>query len=386
MMWTERFQNSDLWQYVDQARTHMNASEAPDGAAEQDALAYVGGVLELVEKRRSESDPREISPTMLSNLASPVSNLASTLEQVNNGAYAWSQVTPYADAVLDAMASWPPLKIAHYLSGMANATEAFQNKVAQAIEDVRERRDGTAEAQEELQAKQTDLRASIDLERQRITESIAEFTTKSAEELQQLRSSQDEALAAELEKWDGRGREAEERADAHVERLRKLEEEARNVVHATTALVVATDYGKYARNKAVAAWICDISAALTGAAGLAVLLYHLVTIQPDADTNIGLSLTRLAVSLGILGVAGLLGRRGHQHHTEARAAKRTELGLRQIMPFTANLEDEERQQVIREFTDRVFIRGDLDTTAQRMPLLWSRSTADARTSTQEPNQ
>lgn len=91
------------------------------------------------------------------------------------------------------------------------------------------------------------------------------------------------------------------------------------------------------------------------------IVFHLLSLKPESDANIGLSLTRLAVSLGTLGVAGLLGHRGQQHHLEARAAKRTDLALRQVLPFTANLEEDDRRAIVREFTDRVFIRGDIDT-------------------------
>ena len=80
----------------------------------------------------------------------------------------------------------------------------------------------------------------------------------------------------------------------------------------------------------------------------------------QADANIGLSLTRLAASLGALGVAALLGRRGAQHHREARAAKRTDLALRKVGPFIADLPEDEQQLIVEEFTDRVFIRGELD--------------------------
>ena len=66
------------------------------------------------------------------------------------------------------------------------------------------------------------------------------------------------------------------------------------------------------------------------------------------------------MSLGTIGLATILGKRARQHHLESRAAKRTELALRQVGPFTANLPEEERQRVVREFTQRVFIDGNID--------------------------
>lgn len=360
MLWQERFTANPAWQSLAEARSNMDASVMPEEAAEQDALSYAGWVLELVEKRRSESDPHEITPTMLSNLNSAVATFSSYIANVNNGSYTWSAVTAYADSVLDALAAWPPLKISHYMSGMHSAVESFQTKSTEAVNTVRE---NAAALAEELQAtadRQDGVKELVEVERQRITEAIATFTTESAEAIAQVREDQEERLVALSDRWADLEREASARADASVARLEGHEKEARNVVQSTTSHIVATDYGKYARNKTIAAWACDIAAATIGAAGLAVIVYHLLSLDPEADANIGLSLTRLAVSLGTLGVAGLLGHRGQQHHLEARAAKRTDLALRQVLPFTANLDEEDRREIVREFTERVFIRGDID--------------------------
>ncbi|MGW2092088.1 hypothetical protein [Promicromonospora sukumoe] len=365
MLWDERFKNSQAWQYVDQARRHMNASTMPDDPTERDALAYVGMVLELLEKRRHETDGREISPAMLNNLGSVTANLANYIEQLNNGSYQWSQVIAQADTVLDTLASWPPMKIAHYLSGLNSATEAFQGKTGQAVESVRALGAEVSNELDELKNEQVALGEAVETERQRITEAIATFTTESGEAVTEVRADQEQKLSEFLQGWSTANKKANDQADAVLSRLNGLEQEARNVVHATTSHIVATDYGRYARNKTVAAWVCDVAAALVGAAGLAVIVYHLLSIEPDADSNVGLSLTRLAVSLGTLGVAGLLGRRGQQHHLEARAAKRTDLALRQVLPFTANLDEADQQRIVREFTDRVFIRGDIDATDGR---------------------
>lgn len=365
MLWDERFKGSQVWQYVEQVRGHMNASTMPESPSEQDALAYVGMVVELLEKRRSDSDAREITPAMLSSLGSSVSNLATYVESVNNGSQQWSQIIPYADMVLDALASWPPLKIARYLSGISSATEAFQTKAAQAI-DVLSSRATTASAElDKVQSKQQTLGESIDTEKQRIAETIATFKTEAADAVSEVRDEQGQQLSELLTQWDKANADASQEAAQTLTNLKGLEEQARNVVHATTSHIVATDYGRYARNKTIAAWTCDIAAALVGAAGLAVIVYHLLSIEPNADSNLGLSLTRLAVSLGTLGIAGLLGRRGQQHHLEARAAKRTDLALRQILPFTANLDDDEQRDIVRQFTDRVFIRGEIDAEASQ---------------------
>ena len=161
MLWQERFDSSPTWQYVDQARAHMDAAPMPGERSEQDALAYAGGVLELLEKRRSESDPRQITPTMLSVLGQATSNFAQYIQYVNSGTYTWATVTPQADAILDALAAWPPMKIARYLSGLSSATDSFQTKAAQAIEAVRERAQAVSDELEALASRQEGDRKSV---------------------------------------------------------------------------------------------------------------------------------------------------------------------------------------------------------------------------------
>lgn len=360
MLSKDRFENHELWPALGQARTHMDANTHPDETSENDALIHIGAVLELLERRRLESDPAEITPTMLNAVTGPTQTLAQQIEAVNSQTSTWSQIVGFADAVLDALASWPPLKPRDYLEGLSSASSKYQDKVAQALDDTGKRADVLSGKLDDLSTKQDGLETSIADERQRITEAVAEFETTSAEWVLQVRNEQAEQLAALLAEWKRRREHTDEDAQQTLERLHALETEASNVVQAATSHIVATDYGRYARNKTVAAWVCDIAAALVGAVGVGVMVFHLLSMDPEADANVGLSLTRVAVSLGTLGIATLIGRRGQQHHLEARAAKRTDLALRQVLPFTANLDQAERQAIVKEFTERVFIRGDLD--------------------------
>lgn len=100
-------------------------------------------------------------------------------------------------------------------------------------------------------------------------------------------------------------------------------------MHATTALAVATDYGKYARNKSISAWVNDIVATFIGLVGVAAIVYHLIFNSQGNSDVIGVSFTRFAVSVAALGLAALIGRRASQHHREARReADRTGVATR----------------------------------------------------------
>lgn len=363
-LWETRFRNHQLWPTVAQARETMNQLDMPANADEREVLSYAGMVLELLEQRRDDSDSREIAPSMLNSAASAASNFATALQHVADGNYAWSQLVQPTDEVLAALGQWPPMKPARYLGGIHQATESFAKKTNDVLNEVAGHSEDVDAALAVVKEKADNLSTKVDDERQRITEAIATFTTESTKAVDELIDEQQERINGHVGDWESERSDALASANAVLAQLREHEESAKNVVHETTSRIVASDYRKYARNKTVAAWVCDVGAAIVGAAGVGFLLYHLLIMDPDADANVGLSLTRLAVSLGTLGVATLLGRRAHQHHQEARAAKRTDLALRQILPFTANLDHDEREEIILSFTERVFIRGDLDIAAK----------------------
>ena len=360
-LWSDRFRSHPLWGEVDRARATINAlSIDPSDIASMEALVYVGAVIELLERRRDESDPLEVTPTMLAAVHTQASNWNQSLDQVAAEASVLSGVVGQTDGIVDSLASWPPLKPAKYLSGIQSSIDSFATKSSTALAVVAGEVESLSSQLEALQAIEDKLSAAVEAERQRISEAIAAFSADSTSAVTAALENQEKAFQERLDAWSEADLEHRDTANASLDMLAKHEESARKTVHATTAWTVATDYGKYARNKSVSAWLCDISAAIEGAAGVGAILWHLFTMDPQADANIGLSLTRLAASLGALGVAALLGRRGAQHHREARAAKRTDLALRKVGPFIADLPEDEQQLIVEEFTDRVFIRGELD--------------------------
>ena len=74
----------------------------------------------------------------------------------------------------------------------------------------------------------------------------------------------------------------------------------------------------------------------------------------------------MAASVASFVVSGYLFRRGTFCQREARAAKRTELTLKQYRAFIANLNDEEKRRITAEVADRIFIRGEIDNDSPTM--------------------
>lgn len=359
--WGDRYRTHPLWPEVSRARRSLNEIDVgAEDHEEQQALAYAGAVLELLERRKDESDPLEVTPSMLQEAQSRVSDWIAALDHVLAGNYSMGNTVPHADGVLTTLATWPPMKPARYLSGISGAVDSFVERTTATLSGIAGRASGIDSRLTELSAAEDALNTKIDAEKQRISEAIASFTTESNDAVQAQLEEQQSNLDQQYSLWRQSDERYRAQATTLLEQLSKHEESARKTVHATVAWTVATDYGRYARGQSIAAWICDVGAALVGAGGLGAILFHLFALDPKADINIGLSFTRLAVSVAALGVAALLGRRGAQHHREARTAKRTDLALRKIGPFIADLPDDEQQLIVQEFTDRVFIRGDLE--------------------------
>ncbi len=357
--WDDRLNEHGLWTKLSEFQTALGELELPDDEANaRDSRDYMENIVALVSARRAATDSLQLTTAMLDAVAAAIDSTHAYMSQSwtpggNDGA-----MDTQAQSIVQALAGWPAPTPEQVAEAHASAAQRIQDATEATLEAVHGKRDEILAALKSLADQQESLETKVSEQTQAITDATANFATSSKD-----------ALAESDQEWtDSRDRQLK-LAEGNLKTLNELEQQARDLVHAATSSVVATDYGEYAKKETFAGWICDISAALVGAIGVAAILYHLFTAGDGADSNIGLSLTRLAASIGALGVAALVGKRGNQHHREARAAKRTDLAIRQVGPFVANLAKEERELVVAEVTDRIFIKGELDSTTPRENLV-----------------
>ncbi|WP_062389918.1 hypothetical protein [Demequina iriomotensis] len=362
----QQFDTHGLWGLVVSARAALNQIHPdPADSDQQAALAYAGQVLEHLEERKARTEKFLVTSQMLDNVVSPVDTWRGWLDQVVAGGRPMVSTNPYSAAVISALATWPPLRPKHFYAGLNAAMESYENKVGASLNSVSDHVAHLEGQIDDVKQQRSALSAEIDAEEARFRLAIDEFNASAQTALDAWKTSMEKARKDVEVEWLSALDIADASAKEALESLRDSAEKAGKTVHAITARVVAQDYGRYARNKTVSAWLYDIAAFAVGAAGVVALIWHLAQYDLDADSNVGLQLMRIAVSGGALGLATIIGRRGAQQHREARAAKRTDLALTLLGPFTANLSDTRQREIVDEVTRRVFIDGDLDPVRER---------------------
>lgn len=122
-LWADRFNQHALWASIAEARSRINRLTLSTANAEDlSVLEYVGQVIELLERRRSDSDPHEIVPRMLDTTNNAVAAWIPSLDAVLDGTWTMGQALQTTDNVLETLAAWPPMKPARYLSGIQAST------------------------------------------------------------------------------------------------------------------------------------------------------------------------------------------------------------------------------------------------------------------------
>lgn len=344
----DRFEKDALWAKLKSLRKDLAEVEVEGGVA-HDALDHAIATTDRCLARRKGTPAGTVTPAMLTKAAQAADQVSARVQPWLSDQATDEQLIESTDALVQAFAAWPAMRPGQVDQAARQTTETLRGRASKMVQDLESERDNLASSLESLATRVGEQDQKIDGHQQQLADALNTFASDS-----------DDAKADAINAWESAQASQKESGEAALDNLRGLEQEARELVHAGTGAVVATDYGEYATSKARAAWICDLAAAVIGAVGVAAIIFHLYDADTAADGDVGLSLTRLAASLGTLGIAALVAHRGSEHHRESRAAKRTDLALRRVMPFTANLASDIRERIVVDTTDRIFVRGELD--------------------------
>ncbi len=242
---------------------------------------------------------------------------------------------------MTAMASWPPLSQKGNAISAGQAAAAYEKAAKAALDDLTDRVAkldaalGDLVSQSESSAK-AQVRAN-DAAIQALIDDTRQSATKMGETIEELRVD----------------------AEATLGRMKDLEGQGDNIVARIASKAVADDYAADARRKAAAGWVWDLFGVGIGLVFGGLLLQHLFASDAPTD-SVPLGLTRLAVSIGGLGLAALCFARGRGNHVEARRSKRAHLRLSTAGPFVANLDDEFQDVVLEGMADRIYLQGIVD--------------------------
>lgn len=346
--WVDRFASHPLWTSVRELQTKLDQFGAAEAEEMREGLEYASVATAMADARRRSTAPIMVTPKMLETSDAAVQQVIDELNRADEPDFNMTTTTRLVDAMVSSFANWPPPTGETVSEAVTEHLERLSVQTTELISQLAAKRDELVRRTAELEAEQGRLAETLSAAATRNEELISDFSAKS-----------ETLLSDQTESWLEARNEQEGAARETLLALSNWESQAQGIVHSTTGVATATDFGKYARNQGIVAALYDVVAGLVGIAGVGSLIVHLYQVG-EVGSDLSLSLTRLAASLGTLGIAGIIGARGGQHHAEARAAKRTDLTLRRIEPFTANLDPDTKQAIIEETTARIFIRGELN--------------------------
>lgn len=351
--WETRFNNHTLWSTVVQITETLNGIEAPvdpDAAADLRRLRLI---VETLAQHRKEG-PLRYTNGMLDRVYSTLSpSIPTWLEQYRSDAVANAaslrSASDGAEPVLEQMATLPSLTPKGAAIAAGKAAKGYQAASQTAL----------ARMQNDITKFQAAVRG-LDEKVAAIAEETADGLEKQASDVvDQILREQESRWKASLSAVDV----ALEDAQTEVREIQKLHAESGRIASAVARKAVANSYQKNAFNKALGGWFWDVVGTIIGSIALGTLLYHLLT--ATGETSMPLATTRLAVSIGGLGLAALCFRRGSGNHLESRRAKRADIRLSTVNAFVANLDPDVQAVVIEGMAERIYIDGELDVVQEK---------------------
>lgn len=340
--WQERFDKHAIWPTLEELRSAIDGTALPEDGADRDTMEFVRSTAERLRAYKTDADPIAFTPQLLSEVEAPLRVLVNAYRTWQNGQGDYKPVDSAVDGVILAVSKWPAPTPEHLGSSTAATVESMSEAVTQAIQKLSSEVDDLTADTNKAKDHHSDLVKEQGIIEERLNAAVTKHEST----------------------WNDMLLKKSNRADEQLAAIEALRDEARNMVHESTSLMVGAEYLEYAAEKKHSAWIYDALAVLFGAIGL-VTLYLYIRSGIDSDASVAQALTRLGITAGALIIGGFLAKRGGDQHREAKEARRTALALSRMAPFIANLGPDARELLTIETADRIFTRGDLGTATER---------------------
>ena len=344
------FDEHQLWDLVEELKRDDRITSLP-----LDTRQYVRYLLEQLDKRGRTTNAYYVRASSLDEMYRQLCNIRDWLPDYT------SYIDSAVDECMRILASeWPANNGRQIVDIDEAVRDAFFADSEERIERARDAANKVEDLSRQFQEKKDEYEAGLVELKSSYAESIAASKT-------QLEKRRDE-LGNEFEL------EVKERADKATSSLAAVENEYKksldsakseveqildgveNTANSISGIAMTTDYAKYATDKEKAVRIYDGLAILFAIAGIALVAFALAGLHADATSA---SVFKLAVSVASFTVSGFLFKRGTYNQREAKAARRTELTLREYKPFIANLSEEDKREITNKIADRIFIKGEI---------------------------
>lgn len=347
-----RYQNHPLWDNVKGILASEDLGNLPSGTR-----GYLLHLLHDLDKRKDSTNPFYVQERSLDDLNNRLSNVASWISNPNNA----SSIDQYVDACFATLSSEWPANNGRKVADISKSTyDDFIDEATSKIASAREAADKVRELSRQFQEKKeeyeieikglkTSFSESVDTTKAQLEERRDELSNQFKSEVEERSNQTAISLAAVEDEYKKRL----DKAKADVEQILH---EVENTVNSISGKAMTSDYAKYAKDKEKAVRIYDFSAIPFAIIGIGLVAFALAGLHVDETSA---SVFKLAVSVASFTVSGFLFKRGTYNQREAKAARRTELTLREYRPFIANLSEEDKREITNKIADRIFIKGEI---------------------------
>lgn len=317
---------------------------------------YLSALIAELDKKKEGANPYYVSESSLDNLSSNLSTIRAYLTSNAN------QVLNSIDSAFEELASrWPAHNGRYVVDVMKRTFDAVVHDMTDDLVSVEESVNHVKKLEAEYAEKAEEIGnglAKLEAESKQAIDSIQKDCDQKALEIQADYESKVEAV--EKESVDTL---AQINAD-HIGQLdtinakaQSILKEVQNTANTASGKVIADSYGEYATAKEKQTGHYDLAAIIFAVIGIGLVAFALVHMHAEETSA---TVFKMATSVASFTVSGFLFRRGSFYQREAKAAKRTELTLKQYRAFIANLDEEEQERITKEIAERIFIKGEID--------------------------
>lgn len=344
------FDEHQLWGLVEELKSDDRITSLP-----LDTRQYVRYLLEQLDKRGRTTNAYYVRASSLDEMYRQLCNIRDWLPDYT------SYIDSAVDECMRILASeWPANNGRQIVDIDEAVRDAFfadseerierARDAANKVEDLsRQFQEKKEEYEVEIDGLKTSFDESVDTTRAQLEERRDELSNQFKSEVEERANQAAVSLAAVEDEY-------KKNLDSTKSEVEQILDEVKNTANSISGIAMTTDYAKYATDKEKAVRIYDGLAILFAIAGIALVAFALTGLHADATSA---SVFKLAVSVASFTVSGFLFKRGTYNQREAKAARRTELTLREYKPFIANLSEEDKREITNKIADRIFIKGEI---------------------------